>query len=69
MLKCHKNLYKIVSILLVQIKTEKIYFKKFLHFKKKSRFNLSVYLYEQKMQIAKYLLTKCQAYIQKKNKI
>lgn len=59
MVKLNKNLDKIASNLIVQMRIKNINLQKFLHFRKVLEFDLSKYLYRRKLQFLRYVLIKC----------
>ena len=66
--RLHIGISKVVNALIVQMKTEKIGLKKFLHFKKRPGFDLPEYPCRGKMQSVKHVLIECQMHTRKRNK-
>lgn len=66
-LNLHQDPCKVASILIVQMRTEKIGLEKFLHFRKVLGFDLPECSYRQALQSAKHVLMKCQKHISKRN--
>ena len=68
-LEVHKNLSKVASALIVQMQTEKIGLKKFLHSRKVPGFDSLECPCRRGLQSVKHLLVKCRLYTQKKNRM
>ena len=67
-LKLHKGLCKAASALIVQMRTEKIGLKKFLHFRKVPGFDSPECPCRRGMQSAKHVLTECRAHAGERNR-
>ena len=67
-LKLHKGLCKAASTLIVQMRTEKIGLKKFLHFRKVPGFDSPECPCRRGMQSAKHVLTECRANARERNR-
>ena len=65
----HKDLCKAASALIVQMRTEKIGLKKFLHFKKVPGFDSPECLCRRGMQSARHLLVECRLHTRKRDMI
>lgn len=68
-LKIYEGLFKAAITLIVQMRTEKIGLKKFLHSRKILGFDLPECLSIRGVQSAKHFLIECRMYMEKKNKI
>ena len=66
--KLHKGLSKAASALIVQMRTEKIGLKKFLHFRKVPGFDSPECPCRRGMQSAKHVLTECRAHAGERNR-
>ena len=67
-LKIHKGLRKAVSALIVQMRTEKVGLRKFLHSRKVPGFDSPECPCRRGMQSAKHLLIECRMHVEKRNR-